>query len=240
MTEELKLSIERLYDKFSIYPLKSTFDGCPCCVSKTEKLKLHTKALHLLDAEDLEHYTASAMLTWGDEDDFKHFLPRIFELLASNTLFTDTFIVLGKLNSAKWLEWKTDEIEVIKTFLQTWWIDLTKNKIEFDREAFIEISRLLGGVQPLLDLWTISFDDSSFRNLIDFIYYDLQTLNTEKRIFTYKNIDALTINRINSWLINQTEMVEHGFFRFEKTDKIFSERISICYDILKGLKLETE
>ncbi|UUV22574.1 hypothetical protein [Paenimyroides aestuarii] len=45
MTEELKIAIENLYTTFSIYPFKSTIEGCPCCVSESDKEKIRSKQL---------------------------------------------------------------------------------------------------------------------------------------------------------------------------------------------------
>ena len=83
MTDELKESIENLYSTFSIYPLNSKMEGCPCCVSDADKEKIHSKQLRELEEEDLSRYVFKAMTTWGDTDDFKHYLPRIFELLST-------------------------------------------------------------------------------------------------------------------------------------------------------------
>ena len=91
MTDNLKISIESLYSIFSIYPFKSTMDGCPCCVSDSDKEKIHTKQLRELDGDDLSRYAFKAMTTWGDTDDFKHYLPRIFELLATTPTFEKSF-----------------------------------------------------------------------------------------------------------------------------------------------------
>lgn len=165
MTDKLKIAIEDLYKIFAIYPLKSTMEGCPCCVSNSDKEQLHTKQLRQLEEKDLSRYAFKAMTTWGDTDDFKHYLPRIFELLSTTEFIVDTFVVLGKLDFGKWKTWATDEQKVINDFLLTWWTDMTKVKNYFDKEAFIEIYKLLEDINPLLDRWVISFDDNSFKNL---------------------------------------------------------------------------
>lgn len=112
-------------------------EGCPCCVSDIDKEKIHTKQLRHLEGDDLSRYAFKAMTTWGDTDDFKHYLPRIFELLSTTDFIVDTFVVLGKLDYGKWTTWATEEQKVIKDFLLAWWTDLTKNKSYFDKEAFI-------------------------------------------------------------------------------------------------------
>lgn len=86
-------------------------------------------------------------------------------MLSTTEFIVDTFVVLGKLDFGKWKTWATDEQKVINDFLLTWWTDMTKVKNYFDKEAFIEIYKLLEDINPLLDRWVISFDDNSFKNL---------------------------------------------------------------------------
>lgn len=44
-----------------------------------------------------------AVYTWGTADDFKHFLPRLFELLVTDSdAFVDTAAVFAKLNYESW------------------------------------------------------------------------------------------------------------------------------------------
>ena len=101
-------------------------EGCPCCVSDTDKEKIHSKQLRDLDEDDLSRYAFKAMTTWGDTDDFKHYLPSIFELLSTTDFIVDTFVVLGKLEYGKWQEWTDIEKNAITQFLWAWWADTTK------------------------------------------------------------------------------------------------------------------
>jgi len=224
VTEELKISIEGLYTAFSRYPFRSRMDGCPCCVSDTDKETIHTKQLRQLNGDDLSRYAFKAMTTWGDIDDFKHYLPRIFELLSTTEFIVDTFVVLGKLDYGKWTTWSTDEQKVIKDFLLAWWTDITKNKSYFDRDTFIEIYKLNNDIKILLDRWEISFDDNSFKNLIDFLYNDYKDLTNKKKKFDA--FDKESIDYLLSWLRDKIDFIEKGFFHYEKDDEIFSEKIS--------------
>lgn len=224
MTDDLKISIENLYSTFSIYPFKSTMDGCPCCVSNSDKEKMHLKQLKELDGEDLSRYAFKAMTTWGDTDDFKHYLPRIFELLATTDFRDDAFVVLGKLEYGKWRTWVEDEQTVIEIFLFAWWADLIKSKIYFDKEAFIEITKLTHNIDKLLYLWTISFDDMSFANYVEFVqdyYYDL---NSKRKDF--RELDEAEINKLVNWTRINSDTLEQGFFYFENRDKELAERVS--------------
>lgn len=224
MTDNLKISIESLYSTFSIYPFKSTMDGCSCCVSDSDKEKIHTKQLRELDGDDLSRYAVKAMTTWGDTDDFKHYLPRIFELLATTNFIVDTFVVLGKLEYGKWRTWAENEQTVIEIFLYAWWTDLIKSKTYFDKEAFIEITKLTHNIDKLLHLWTISFDDRSFANYVQFVqdyYYDLKSKRKG-----FRELSEAEINKLVNWTRVNSETLEQGFFYFENRDKELAEQVS--------------
>jgi hypothetical protein len=224
VTEELKISIERLYSTFARYPFRSTIEGCPCCVSNEDKEKLHTKQLRLLEEDDISRYAFKAMTTWGDTDDFKHYLPRIFELLSTTDFIVDTFVVLGKLKYGNWTNWEKDEQEAVRDFLFAWWTDLLKSKSYFDKEAFVEIYKLIGEVDPLLARWPITFDDNSFKNYIDLLHDYYSDLKNKRHVF--KEVDKNATDKLLQWLTENREIIERGFFHYEPLDKDFAEKIS--------------
>src|SRR6185369_16388291 len=157
--------------------------GCPCCVSNSDKEKIHSKRLRELDGDDLSRYAFKAMTTWGDTEDFKHYLPRIFELLSTTDFIIDTFIVLGKLEYGKWKTWAEKEQIAIETFLYAWWANLIRTKSYFDKEAFIEINKLTHNIDQLLNLWTISFNDKSFSNYVELVYRYYSDLTGKREDF---------------------------------------------------------
>lgn len=224
VTEELKLSIEKIYHVFSRYPVRSSIDGCPCCVSTSDKETIHSKQLRQLQEEDISKYTSKAMTTWGDVEDFKHYLPRIFELASTTEFIVDTFIVLGKLDYGKWIEWELDEIESINDFLLAWWTNSTKHKSYFDRELLIEISKKIGDISTLLDKWVLNFEDNSFTNFIEFVYEDINNIMLKKP--PYKEFNPLTTDNMLRWILSKKDLVEEGFFKFEKSNPDLAEQIS--------------
>ena len=231
MTKELKITIERLYETFSCYPFNEKMEGCPCCVSSTDKEKIHTKELRQLDEEDLSRYAFKAITTWGNTDDFKHYLPRIFELLSTTDFIVDTFVVLGKLHYTKWKTWPAEEQKAINDFLMAWWIDSIKHQNYFNNDLFIEIYKLLEDINPLLDNWPITFDNNSFKNLIDLLdsyYYDLIKISNKS-----EGLDQAAIATLQMWLINKQEILEQRFFYYETIDKEFAERISNALYIIE-------
>jgi hypothetical protein len=224
MTEELKIAIQNLYDTFSIYPFKSTMEGCPCCVSDSDKEKIHSKPLKDLNEDDLSRYAFKAMTTWGDTDDFKHYLPRIFELLATTDFIVDTFIVLGKLEYGKWQEWSNDEKATITNFLFAWWTNTTKHNSYFNKEAFTEIYKLTGDIEQLLNSWTISIEDNSFSNFVDLVYNYYNDLTGKKTEF--REIDNASVEKLIKWIKDNSKHLEIGFFHFADKDSELAEKIS--------------
>ena len=231
MTEELKLAIENLYSTFSTYAFNSTMEGCPCCVSNTDKEKIHSKKLRELTEVDLSRYTAKAMTTWGDENDYKHYLPRIFELLSTTDFIVSTFIVLGKLEYGQWKTWKENEQVAIKKFLFAWWTDLVKNKNSFDYEAFIEVLKLTDNIDEFLKLWTIDFDNYSFANYVEFVYTYYNDLNSKRTEF--RELSEVTCDKLLTWINDNSNNLEKGFYEFADKDKDFAERISITQYIFE-------
>ena len=89
-TSELRTVIESLYEIFATYPLRADTNACACCHSAYDAQRLHMKPLRKLNADDLRQYAGDALFVWGEVDDFKHFLPRIFELeVAHGDSFVD-------------------------------------------------------------------------------------------------------------------------------------------------------
>ena len=89
-TSELRTVIESLYEIFATYPLRADTNACACCHSAYDEQRLHMKPLRKLNADDLRQYAGDALFVWGEVDDFKHFLPRIFELeVAHGDSFVD-------------------------------------------------------------------------------------------------------------------------------------------------------
>jgi hypothetical protein len=121
-TTELRAAIEDLYAAFASYPLRADTDACPCCHSAYDEQRIHRNPLRKLDADDLRQYAQDALHVWGAVEDFKHFLPRIFELeVADSDSLVDPQVAFGKLSYGEWRSWQPAEQGSIESFSKVLW-----------------------------------------------------------------------------------------------------------------------
>src|SRR5689334_4808434 len=79
----LQASVENLYTVFARYPL-AEIEHCKCCVTPEENARLSAKPLRELTEADFGRYPGKAITTWGHDEDYKHFLPRLLELVLTD------------------------------------------------------------------------------------------------------------------------------------------------------------
>ncbi len=120
--KELDRAVERLYEVFRVYPLRPVIDSCPHCKLEESEARLHARSLRELGWQDLEDYAFKAMTTFGDVDDFKHFIPRLLELcLPVDAAWPfEPDVVLEKLAYAEWKSWPRPESEAVRAFVDAW------------------------------------------------------------------------------------------------------------------------
>lgn len=136
----LKEAIDNLYTAFAGYAINGNLRDrcCECCVSDDEIKQLLSKSLKDLKAEDLNYFMTSAITTFGNVEDYKHFLPRILELMVGNSDMIDDFLTYEKLNYSNWLLWNTHEVTALKSFIEV----LIKHTLGTGLEAIDEIISL--------------------------------------------------------------------------------------------------
>jgi hypothetical protein len=147
---ELGRMIDRLYGAFDAYPLKGRIECCPHCELDAAERRLHVRPLRELIWADLGIFSFKALTSFGDEDDFRHFLPRLLQLYVldhAGAPYT-LFMVFEKLNSARWTNWPPDEVEAIRTFIDAWKRVLTAQARESEQGAW-ELDELGGAISAL-------------------------------------------------------------------------------------------
>ena len=137
----LEESIQNLYRVFSAYKLNRKIYGCYCnvCLSENYNQYLHQKKLTELNDEDFIAYLSSCEILSDDQNDFKHFVPRMLELYARpvnpetylydknfQTYFYDIFCY--RLGESLYTKWKVDEVDAVNNFFKELWYHRVKTK----------------------------------------------------------------------------------------------------------------
>jgi hypothetical protein len=233
--EELENAIANLYIVFSEYPLRPHIEACPCCVSKNEDLLIHSKLLKNLTAFALERFVFNAITTWGTVEDFKHFLPRIFELFA---LKPDKFLwsnlVIEKLDYADWYNWAQIEKTAVTEFIVALWNYILSG---FPAPGFslainnflTSLGKIFKDLKLFLDLWRRKNSISAQLHLAQFILDDVRFNEQKIRVLGLLKIQS---EQIINWLLEPVtiESLEKVFF--ENLEESFADRLAKAIDIV--------
>lgn len=194
--DSLQEAAEGLYDAFSGYALREKIDACPCCHKHEDDQILRSKPLRELGVNEFRRYIYDAVYTWGDDYDFRHFLPRIFELLAFNEPFVHEFVdpelVLGRLNVSEWNQWPVAEHEAVARYLHTLWRYTINCDFADDGYGIPEIESWLCGIGQAeedlslyLKIWLQADSDEAIRNLALWIVCSGEELTKNKLLSAY-------------------------------------------------------
>ncbi len=174
-TPELQSAIEHLYFTFASYQLRENTEACTCCHNPQDEERLHRKELRRLNSRDLEQYAMDALFVWGGVYDFKHFIPRIFELAATcGGDFLDPEMVFNKLHYGEWRAWPEPEQLAVERFFGALWhcvLDNPTHKMYGDEiDGWLcGIAQAVGDLSPYLTVWLAAETENARLNLARFI-----------------------------------------------------------------------
>jgi hypothetical protein len=240
MTVRLKISIEKLYDIFAKYQGLSKLEGSPLYDDlETWNKQLRSKKLRELTDEDLSLFAGKVILTWGDENDYRFYLPRILELTAELKTPYDIWTLYSRLEDANWKTWNADEQTAINEFtIELWNNLLTDNseKAEWDfKEYFHSIAYFYPNFSEILKVWETNYSFASIKHLTNYIFEERQHLFDNNYIDSIKK-NTKNIEQFKTWLTsdNILKKIEKAFYDNEK--KEIAERLSWVEQILTNEK----
>jgi hypothetical protein len=126
----LEEAIECLYLAFSEYPLPEDTMPCSCCHPPGANDLLHAAPLRELEWKHLDDYATEALMVWGDINCYKHFLPRIFELVLTAGAWPKSAspeMVFGILRYGQWRTWPSQEQDAVERMLHAVWETVRSN-----------------------------------------------------------------------------------------------------------------
>lgn len=163
----LSAAKEALYETFSRYPLPAISSYSPyTTISEDDVRAIRSKPLRELSGDDLGKFSMKALTTWGDDNEFRHYLPRMLELVVDEPNWTDIPTLLGKLSTAEWRAWPSEEQKVIENYVATLWESVLRGDIRLSlanaalgaSNAGIPLANLVdawkdtSGIEPVLEL----------------------------------------------------------------------------------------
>jgi len=117
----LDSAIRHLYEVFGKYRSDTEPSFCKHCVTDEEDLRLRSKPLRELTADDLARYAWKAISTWGTVEQFKYLLPRLFETVTTSKFRCDTEVLFKKPRLAGVDGWPEAEKAVLNTYCDALW-----------------------------------------------------------------------------------------------------------------------
>jgi hypothetical protein len=187
-TTALRDAVEGLYEAFARYPLRKVVNGCPHCIDSSDNDMLHARPLRELSWRELSRFGWKTMTTWGTVDDYRHFLPRMLELVAieldpalappdgpTGALYGWPYNyepLFGKLEYGKWRTWPREERQAIQTYLIALWRRLlaTYPQSSIFAETLLDCYASIGeDLTPYLDVWRADRRLAAMRHLAQFV-----------------------------------------------------------------------
>lgn len=221
----MKEEINQLYKVFSTYTILGNIRdrSCDCCVSNEEIEELLSKPLKELTGEELSYFMSSAVTTFGDVNDYKHFLPRILELILVPDVLDD-FLVYEKLDYSQWKSWNESEVTSIKSYFKELLINYLNQSISvFILQDIISVCARYLGLKQVLEIWINNLSDN---HLNFFVEYKLDGID-----LLFVDIDVAIFDE---WLTNTFVLDELERFYLRTENTIEANRISIVYTMLEN------
>jgi hypothetical protein len=201
---QLAQAIETLYATFARYPLAPMIAGCDCCIFPEDHSGLAADPLRMLNNAALDKFAFKAMTTWGDTDDFKHFLPRLLELETIDGLDTIT-PVSNKIVYADWPQWPAEERDAVAAYYQAKAIarlssDRDKTSL---RDVLQDAIALRIDMVPFLAAWTQRKSEAPILwRLVDLsTNYDGTHLWTDLAV-TSHHAGSIAWRQLRAWLLD--------------------------------------
>jgi hypothetical protein len=231
MTGPLQLIIEKLYDVFSLYRGNPHMAGSPVYDDELEEWNkaLFAKPLRLLTADDLSRFAGKSITTWGDENDYRHFLPRILELTAAYDSPYEIWIAFHKLDYVGWHRWPAAEQELIREYQLALWNNLLQDESSKAEGFFMSYFSALAHYYPrfteLITSWQNTRTKASALHLANLIYYERHCLFDKGIISGFHNQQE-NVAELTAWLLSaeMRNWLSAAFFEFEQEE--FAERLS--------------
>ena len=124
-------------------------------ISADDVRALRSRSLRELSGRDLSKYSMKALTTWGDENEFRHYLPRLLELVVLESGWTDVPTLFEKLTTGTWRAWPEPEQRAVENLVEAIWRDTLEGRGKAQL-ADLALGASIAGIPlaPLLRVWS--------------------------------------------------------------------------------------
>ncbi|GGJ38590.1 hypothetical protein [Deinococcus roseus] len=218
-------ALEKVYQVFQNDTLHDRVEGCPCCVKNGDHARIRSKPLRFLEAEDLSRYAFKAMTTWGSEEDFRHFLPRLLELHVQK----GNLLPLYKLSYAHWTSWSEEEQESVRAVLLLWW----KQLLQIEPPANVgqdleELARAEYTLEPYLQLWDSQESWEPWVHFAEFVYLNLADLKSGKWLKENSRLNQ----QVLAWTLDPQKLQKMQLWYEVRLDSPEADELAMGLDVL--------
>jgi len=172
----LQGAIESLYVAFGQYQMPTTSTYCKHCVTDAEDKRLRSTPLKQLTQEDVARYSFKAISTWGTVEQFKHMLPRLFEIVATERYRYNPEVLFQKPRLGGLPTWPEPEQRALLNFCVALWQEALSHHPLIERlpsfasidDCLCSIGQILDDLKPLLNSWNENTSSTATLHLVDF------------------------------------------------------------------------
>ena len=246
MTEKLQAIIEQLYVVFSKYPGRSDMPGSPLYDDLPKwNAALFSKPLRRLSDADLSRFAGKMITTWGEEEDLKHFLPRMLELTANLQTPYEVWILFERLQMANYTNWPREEYDILQEYMISLWDDFLTDESEKAQWEFMSyfppLAHFYADFNDIINVWDNNHSRGALQHLVNFVFDENYNLFTKGFIEGFHKKKE-HVPELKSWLLSDKVInrLEQSYFSPE--NEAFAERISWVEKILRNeasIKLNT-
>ncbi|MBK9636781.1 MAG: hypothetical protein IPO63_02845 [Bacteroidetes bacterium] len=201
--------------------------------------QLRSKQLRELTDEDLSRFAGKVIMTWGDENDYRFYLPRILELTAELKTPYDIWTLYSRLEDANWKTWDIKEQTTINGFTLELWNNLLNDNSEKAEWVFKDYFHAIANFYPdfskILIVWETNHNFASIKHFTNYIFEERQNLFDNDFIDSIEK-NTKNIQQFKTWLTSDKiiRKIETAFYDNEKSE--IAERLSWVEQILTNEK----
>jgi hypothetical protein len=187
LTAKLQSAIAESYEVFATFSLPKEMRASPLRDANEIVATLSSAPLRQLTGEQVGPYAGWALTTVGDDRDYRHFLPRIFELSVADPVWLggEPPVMANKLNRASWRSWSADQRDAVLRFFRAAFEAVLATHPDEGQAAdlwFCGLVKLGESASLTFQLWRSSTSSNAALHLASFVIDEAKHLQRHQEV----------------------------------------------------------